>query len=143
VGTADLDPVVDRDGDRRHQSSHAELDMRGTDVAAQRGGRRRATQQDVVRDALVAALAEALDVDADRLAVSLTLDDAPVPADRLPLELELVEAATSGASGDAAPADDAADERATASAARDTSEDGDEDGDEDAPGDAPVSSGGP
>jgi spoIIIJ-associated protein len=56
-------------------------------VAAQRGGRRRATKKDVVRDALVAALAEALEVDADRLVVSVSLDDAPIPADRLPLDL--------------------------------------------------------
>jgi spoIIIJ-associated protein len=63
--------------------------MRGTTVAAQRGGRRRATPQDVVRDALVAALADALDVDPERLAVSLRLDDELVPADRLPMDLEL------------------------------------------------------
>lgn len=80
-------------------------------MAAQRGGRRRATQQDVVRDALVAALAEALDVDADRLAVSVTLDDAAVPADRLPLELELV-AAPSGPAAEAAPAAVAAEDDA-------------------------------
>jgi len=61
--------------------------MRGSDVAAQRGGRRRAAQQDVVRDALVAALSEALDVDADRLSLSVSLDDAPIPVDRLPLDL--------------------------------------------------------
>jgi len=67
-------------------------------VAAQRGGRRRAAQQDVVRDALVAALAEALDVDEDRLSVSVTLDDVPVPGDRLPLELSVgVEEARGGA----------------------------------------------
>jgi spoIIIJ-associated protein len=59
-------------------------------VAAQRGGRRRAPQQDVVRDALIAALSDALDVDTDRLAVSVTLDGEPVPADRLPMGLELV-----------------------------------------------------
>jgi spoIIIJ-associated protein len=58
-------------------------------VAAQRGGRRRAPQQDTVRDALVVALADALDVDEDRLAVSVTLDGAAVPSDRLPLTLEL------------------------------------------------------
>jgi spoIIIJ-associated protein len=58
-------------------------------VAAQRGGRRRAPQQDTVRDALVVALADALDVEEDRLAVSITLDGAPVPSDRLPLTLEL------------------------------------------------------
>lgn len=57
-------------------------------MAAQRGGRRRAPQQDVVRDALVAALAEALDVEADRLTVSVALDGAPVAGDRLPLRLE-------------------------------------------------------
>jgi len=59
-------------------------------VAAQRGGRRRAPQRDVVQAALVAALADALDVDADRLAVSVTLDGGPVPADRLPIDLGLV-----------------------------------------------------
>lgn len=63
--------------------------MRGSDVAAQRGGRRRAAQQDVVRDALVAALSEALDVDAERLSLSVSLDDAPVPGDRLPLDLSV------------------------------------------------------
>gem|GEM_PF-786150 len=57
-------------------------------MAAQRGGRRRAPQQDVVRDALVAALAEALDVEADRLTVSVALDGAPVAGDRLPLRLD-------------------------------------------------------
>jgi spoIIIJ-associated protein len=35
------------------------------------------------------ALADALDVDEDRLAVSVTLDGAAVPSDRLPLTLEL------------------------------------------------------
>lgn len=103
--------------------------MRGTDVAAQRGGRRRAAQQDVVRDALVAALADALDVDADRLAVSLTLDDAAVPADRLPLELELVADATSGPSAEAAPEPAAADEEDAPA-----DDDADDEGDaEDAP----------
>ena len=58
-------------------------------MAAQRGGRRRASQQDVVRSALIAALADALDVEQDRIAVTVTLDDGPVPADRLPLELTL------------------------------------------------------
>jgi spoIIIJ-associated protein len=72
-------------------------------VAAQRGGRRRATQQDVVRDALVAAMADALDVEPGRLSVTITLDEAPVPSDRLPLTLELV-------SGDADVAVDAAPE---------------------------------
>jgi len=58
-------------------------------VAAQRGGRRRATQQDVVRDAMVEALAGALGVDRERVTVTLALDEAPVPADRLPMTLEL------------------------------------------------------
>ena len=58
-------------------------------MAAQRGGRRRASQEDVVRSALIAALADALDVEPDRVAVTVTLDDGPVPADRLPLELML------------------------------------------------------
>ena len=75
--------------------------MRGSDVAAQRGGRRRAAQQDVVRDALVAALSEALDVDADRLSLSVTLDDAPVPEDRLPLDLSVrVEDTSDGSDAD-------------------------------------------
>ena len=65
-------------------------------MAAQRGGRRRAPQQDTVRDALVAALSDALDVEAGRLTVSVTLDDAPVPADRLPLTLELAELGVAG-----------------------------------------------
>jgi spoIIIJ-associated protein len=76
-----------RSSDRTGAHHH---DTRGTDVAAQRGGRRRATKQDTVRDALLAALADALDVDAERLTVTVALDDAPVPADRLPLTLELV-----------------------------------------------------
>ena len=74
--------------------------MRGSDVAAQRGGRRRAAQQDVVRDALVAALSEALDVDADRLSLSVSLDDAPVPVDRLPLDLSVRVEDTSDADAD-------------------------------------------
>ncbi|MDA3023311.1 MAG: KH domain-containing protein [Actinomycetota bacterium] len=70
-------------------------------MAAQRGGRRRAAQQDVVRDALVAALSEALDVDADRLSLSVTLDDAPVPEDRLPLDLSVrVEDTSDGSDAD-------------------------------------------
>ena len=58
-------------------------------MAAQRGGRRRATKQDVFRDALVAALADHLDVDADQLAVTVTLDGAAVPASGLPATLSL------------------------------------------------------
>ena len=42
-----------------------------------------------MRDALVLALSDALDVDADRLTVSIKLDDESVPASRLPLRLEL------------------------------------------------------
>jgi spoIIIJ-associated protein len=38
---------------------------------------------------LVAALSEALDVDAERLSLSVSLDDAPVPGDRLPLDLSV------------------------------------------------------
>ncbi len=68
-------------------------------MAAQRGGRRRATPKDEVRDALVQALSDALDVDADRLAVTIKLDDESVPASRLPLRLEL-----------AAPAEEASEE---------------------------------
>jgi len=64
-------------------------DTRGTDVAAQRGGRRRAAKQDTFRDALVEALANGLDVEAGRLSVSVTLDDAPVPGDHLPLDLSV------------------------------------------------------
>ena len=58
-------------------------------MAAQRGGRRRATVQDVFRDALVAALADHLDVDTDQLAVTVTLDGAAVPASGLPATLSL------------------------------------------------------
>jgi len=64
-------------------------EMRGTEVAAQQGGRRRATKQDVFRDALVAALAGELDVDPDRLTVSAMLDGEPVSAAFLPVSLEL------------------------------------------------------
>jgi len=81
--------------------------MRGSDVAAQRGGRRRAAQQDVVRDALVAALSEALDVDADRLSLSVSLDDAPVPVGRLPLDLSVrVVRATDTSEADAGEPDE-------------------------------------
>ncbi len=59
-------------------------------MAAQRGGRRRAAKQDVFRDALVAALADHLDVGPDRLSVSVTLDDEVVGAEHLPANLELV-----------------------------------------------------
>lgn len=58
-------------------------------MAAQRGGRRRAPRPDLFRDALAAALADALDVDPSDLAVSVTLDGAPISADRLPVTLEL------------------------------------------------------
>ena len=85
--------------------------MRGSDVAAQRGGRRRAAQQDVVRDALVAALSEVLDVDADRLSLSVSLDDAPVPADRLPLDLSVRVEDTSDADADEPGADEEQDEQ--------------------------------
>jgi len=96
-GAAAADPdrrSPDRPGAHHH-------DTRGTDVAAQRGGRRRATQQDVFKDALIAALAEALDVDASRLTVAVALDEAPVSPDRLPTNLELVGAR--GAAVEAAP----------------------------------------
>ncbi len=49
-------------------------------------------KQDAFRDALVAALAEQLDVEADRLALTITLDGDPVPASELPATLDLVEA---------------------------------------------------
>jgi len=71
-------------------------------VAAQRGGRRRATKQDVFRDALVAALADHLDVDAEQLAVSVTLDGAAVPASGLPATLTLSLDASTAARGDEA-----------------------------------------
>ena len=77
-------------------------------MAAQRGGRRRASQQDVVRGALVAALADALAVEPDRIGATLTLDDGPIPADRLPLELTLAAQAPARAAAPAAPEDDAA-----------------------------------
>jgi spoIIIJ-associated protein len=44
----------------------------------------------VFRDALATALVEHLDVDADRLAVSVTLDGEPVPAVNLPVTLSLL-----------------------------------------------------
>jgi spoIIIJ-associated protein len=65
-------------------------------VAAQRGGRRRATEQDVFRDALVAALADHLDVEADRLAVTVTLDGTAVSASGLPASLSLAAPSPSG-----------------------------------------------
>jgi spoIIIJ-associated protein len=58
-------------------------------VAAQRGGRRRAAKQDVFRDALIAALADHLDAEADRLMVTVTLDGDPVPDGHLPATLSL------------------------------------------------------
>mgnify|MGYP000444421599 CR=1 FL=1 len=58
-------------------------------MAAQRGGRRRAPRPDLFRDALAAALADALDVDPSALAVSVTLDGDAVSADRLPVTLTL------------------------------------------------------
>lgn len=90
-------------------------------MAAQRGGRRRAPQQDVIRDALVVALSEALDVDQDRLAVSVTLDGSAVPADRLPLTLELSApaAAAPESTGQDASADRSSAEDAPASARED------------------------
>jgi spoIIIJ-associated protein len=73
-------------------------------VAAQRGGRRRAAKQDVFRDALVAALADHLDVDADRLAVTVNLDEAAVPSSALPASLALAAPGPKGT-------DDEADDR--------------------------------
>ncbi len=72
-------------------------------MAAQRGGRRRAPQQDVVRDGLVTALAHALDVDPDAIAVSVTLDGKPVPVERLPLSLTVEAPAGEEAEMDEAP----------------------------------------
>lgn len=96
-------------------------------MAAQRGGRRRATQQDVVRDALVAALSDALDVDAERLAVSVTLDDAAIAADRLPMDLALV--AVEDTEADAAPVEAEA-EPTGAAPAEVIADASDEDGDD-------------
>jgi len=101
-------------------------------VAAQRGGRRRAPQQDVVRDALVVALAEALDVDEDRLVVSVTLDGVAIPSDRLPLTLDL-----DPAEAPEAPAVEEAPAAPARRAARTAEEDEDEDGD--APEERPAS----
>lgn len=56
-----------------------------------RSGRQRAPKKDVFREALADALAEALDVERDRLEVTVALDDEPVGADRLPVELTLAE----------------------------------------------------
>ena len=72
-------------------------------------------KKDVFRDALVAALAEQLDVEADRLALTITLDGDPVPASNLPATLELdgVEehvVAPPEAADDATRADERADE---------------------------------
>jgi len=80
-------------------------------VAAQRGGRRRAAKQDGFRDALVAALAEHLDVEQDRLSVTVTLDGEPVPSGRLPASISL--AAPTAATRDASEedVDTASDER--------------------------------
>lgn len=60
-------------------------------MAARRGGRSRAPKQDVFRESLAEALADALDVARDRLAVTVTLDGGPVAADALPLALHLVD----------------------------------------------------
>ena len=60
-------------------------------MAARRGGRQRAPKQDVFREALTRALADALDVDVERLEVTVSLDGGQVGVDRLPLELELEE----------------------------------------------------
>jgi len=85
-------------------------------VAAQRGGRRRAAKQDVFRDALVAALADHLDVEVDRLTVSVALDGDPVPASNLPADLSLADVQeTAGAhSGRDAEEDGAEDVAVTA-----------------------------
>jgi len=73
-------------------------------VAAQRGGRRRAAKQDVFRDALVAALGEHLDADAERIAVTVTLDGEPIDAANLPATLSLGASVTDEASAEATPA---------------------------------------
>jgi spoIIIJ-associated protein len=64
-----------------------------------------------VREALLAALSEALDVDAGRLEVRLTLDGAAVPDSHLPLRLEL-DRSSRAAAATAEPADDAGDDDA-------------------------------
>ena len=96
-------------------------------MAAQRGGRRRASQQDVVRTALVAALADALDVAPDRITATVTLDDGPVPADRLPLALTL-----------AAPAVEVAEEAPAPGEPEQTPAGRDEDPDDSHGGSAPA-----
>jgi spoIIIJ-associated protein len=60
----------------------------------------------VVGEALVAALSDALDVDEDRLKVTVTLDDAPVAADRLPLQLDVTAPTADEPTTDAAPDED-------------------------------------
>ena len=77
-------------------------------MAAQRGGRRRAPRPDLFRDALAAALADALDVDPSALAVSVTLDGDAVSTDRLPVTLTL-----DAPSADTDDASDASDEQDT------------------------------
>ncbi len=47
-------------------------------------------KQDAFRDALVAALADELDVETDRIELKVTLDGEPVPASNLPATLSLV-----------------------------------------------------
>lgn len=50
---------------------------------------------------MVGSLSEALGVDADRLSLSVSLDDAPIPASRLPLDLSLrVDGPSDGADAD-------------------------------------------
>jgi spoIIIJ-associated protein len=58
-------------------------------VVGQRGARRRAPQQDLFKDALTAVLADALDIDAGRLEVSVLVDGSAVDAGRLPSALTL------------------------------------------------------
>ena len=67
-------------------------------MGARRGGRQRAPKQDAFREALALALADALDVDVERLEVTVALDGGAVGAERLPLELSLEEGASMQAS---------------------------------------------
>jgi len=82
---------------------------KGTTVVGQRGARRRAPQQDLFKDALTTVVAEALDVDVDRLEVTVRLDGAAVDVGRVPATLTLAESLAVGAP--AVPAADADEDR--------------------------------
>jgi len=112
------------------------VDEEGIDVAAQRGGRRRATpvSTDAFRDSLVAALADALDVEAAALEVQVTLDGEPVAGGRTVEEIVLAEAAAAEAAVEAeqpAVAEIATKAKRNGSAPRGDHDDDDADADDD------------